>query len=280
MGKVVIKRIEVDEQSLMDVMRFLQEVFPKNKKFTFDFIKWQYADNPLGAMVGFNAWENDKIVSHFAGLPLEMELYGKKRKGLLCINVGTKEAFRGQKLFTILGNKTTELAKESGFDFMIAVPNANSSHGFLKYFGYYLVSPLMVKLGLGTNIYDSRRFSCFRVWNGEQFKWRLSNPTNKYFCKCQERGTLSTPIAFFFKTVSRLRLSEDLSSFFFKNTSWRPFNLYIGLGANTNRGFYIDMPSFIKRPPFNVVFKDLTEGEIPKVTKENLFLQLIDLDTI
>lgn len=272
-----IRRIEVDEQSLQEITRFLKETFPKNEKFSIDFIRWQYAQNLLGQMEGFNAWDGDRIVSHFAGMPLQMNLFGKKRKGLLCINVGTNTAYRGKKLFTAVGEKTIEYARENGFDFLIAVPNANSTHAFLKYFDFDLISPLTVKVGFGKDIYPDKTYSCFRVWDDAQWEWRLSNPTNKY--SYNKAGIISTPISFFAKTLSKADLLPNIIDRKFQNIGVRPLNLYIGLGADTTKGTYFNIPSFVKRPPFNLVFKDLT-GEIPTVKKEDIFLQLIDLDTI
>ncbi|MDU1905741.1 MAG: GNAT family N-acetyltransferase [Dysgonomonas sp.] len=272
-----VKRIDIKEESLLEITRFLQETFPQNKKFTLEFIRWQYAQNPLGQMEGFNAWDKDRIVSHFAGLPLEMNLFGKKRKGLLCINVSTNINYRGKKLFTAVGEKTIEYAKENGFDFLMAVPNANSTHAFLKYFGFYLISPLSVKVGFGKNIYPDRKFNCFRMWDDTQWEWRLNNPTNQY--SYNKKGIISTPISFFAKTLSKVHLSENIINTKFQDIGSRPLNLYIGLGAETSNGLYFNIPSFIKRPPFNLVFKDLT-GEVPVIKKEDIFLQLIDLDTI
>lgn len=272
-----LKEIDISEDSLKEITGFLKETFPKNKKFTLDFVRWQYARNPLGKMAGFNAYDNDRIVSHFAGLPINMNLFGKERKGLLCINVSTNADYRGKKLFTILGEKTVKYATENGFDFMIAVPNANSTHGFLKYFGFYLISPLSVKLGFGKNIYTDSKFNCYKTWDESQLRWRLSNPANKY---CMgEKGIISTPVSYFVKTLSKNQLSGDFSDIVSRKLGFRPLNLYIGLGADTSKGLYFNIPSFVKRPPFNLVFKDLT-GEIPMVKKEDIFLQLIDLDTI
>lgn len=268
-----IELIDVREESLAEITRFLRETFPKNEKFTLDFVRWQYAQNPLGAMVGFNAWDEGKIVSHFASLPITMNLFGKTKKGLLCLNVGTNSNYRGKQLFTVLGERTIEYAIDNDFDFMIAVPNGNSSHAFLKYFGFYLISPLTVKVGFGKDIYTDKKFSCYKCWDEDQWQWRLKNPSNKY--AYDRKGYLSTPISFFAKTISKAKLSQDLSV----DLGLRPLSLYIGLGADTSKGMFFDIPSFVKRPPFNLVFRDL-KGDIPVINKEDIFLQLIDLDTI
>jgi hypothetical protein len=123
-------------------------------------------------MVGFDAWDKGRIVSHFAGLPIEMSLFGKIRRGLLCINVSTSIPYRGKKLFTVLGEKTAQYASNNGFEFMIAVPNANSTHAFLKYFGFYLIARLSAQVGFGQNIYSDKKFNCYKCWDESQWAWR------------------------------------------------------------------------------------------------------------
>lgn len=271
-----INNIKNDDDSLIELQHFLQTVFPHTSRFTLDFLRWQYRQNPLGEMEGFNAWDEGKIVSHFAGLPIVMNLFGEERRGLLCINVSTHPAYQGRKLFKTLGERTMEYAKHKGYDFMIAVPNANSSHTFLKYLGFYLISPLTVKVGIGNKIYPDRKFKCYKSWNEDQYRWRLSSPANKY---SYSDGSLFSPISFFAKTISKISLFNSVAEESSQNIGLRPLNLYIGLGADTSRRLYMNMPSFIKRPPFNLVFRDFT-GEIPTITKEDIFIQLIDLDTI
>jgi hypothetical protein len=272
-----VKKIEVDEESLLEITGFLNRVFPKNKKFTPEFVRWQYAQNPLGPMAGFNAWDGGQIVSHFAGLPITMNLFGQIRRGLLCINVSTDIRYRGGKIFTLVGEKTIQYAADSGLDFLIAVPNANSTHAFLKYFGFYLISPLSVKVGFGKNIYTDENHTCYKCWDDSQWEWRLKNPAGKY--AYNKDGILSTPITYFAKSLSKSQLPESLPNVALQSIGFRPLNLYVGLGADTSKGLYFNIPSFIKRPPFNLVFRDLT-GEIPVIKGDDMFLQLIDLDTI
>jgi len=272
-----IKKIETDEKSLHEIARFLKEIFPKTKKFTPAFVKWQYAMNPLGPMVGFNAWDGDRIISHFAGMPVLMNLFGKERKGLLIINISTNAAYRGKRLFTILGEETIKYATESGYDFMIGAANANSIHGFLKNLGFYLISPLSAKVGFGKNIFPSREFDCYKLWSTELWKWRLGNPANKY--SYDKKGIVSSPISFFAKTVSKADLSGIQPNISESKNIFRPLNLYVGLGADTSRGIYFNIPSFVKRPPFNLIFKSLTD-DIPKLKKDDIFTQLIDFDNI
>ena len=275
---ISIRPIEVTEEALHELHRYLHVVFPKATKFTPDFVKWQYIQNPLGVMSGYNAWDGNRIIAHFAGLPLTMNLFGKICRGLLTINVSTDPAYRGQKLFTKVGEHTIQHAKDLGCDFLIGVPNANSTHTFLKYLGFYLISPLTVKIGFGAHIYSDKEFNCYKLWDDAQWSWRLQNPANKYYYR---NNILSTPISFFAKTLSNVYFSNavDRKLLVNNNAGLRLLNLYVGLGADTSKGFYFKLPSLIKHSPFNLVFRDLT-GNIPVIKQEDISFQLIDFDVI
>ena len=58
----------------------------------------------------------------------------------------------------------------------------------------------------------------------------------------------------------------------------KSFNLYVGLGLEHKSGLYFNMPKFIKHSPFNLIFKDMSDGELPTINKDNIFFQLIDYD--
>lgn len=269
-----IKPIDTTDAGLAELSDFLARVFPKSTKFTLDFLKWQYTSCPDGNMIGYNAYDGNKLISHFAALPLRMHLFGKTYKGAASINVSTDPDYRGKMLFVTLGKATIEYARQNGFDFMIAVPNANSTHAFLKYYDFQLVSPLTVKLGFGDSIYRPKEFNAFKIWTLELMEWRLNSPANQYDIK---KDYLHSPISFFAKTINKYPLSSRPGKL--SKLGIRPLNLYIGLGAEFTGKTYFNIPKFIKRPPFNLVFKDFT-GNIPAIKKEDIFLQLLDLDTI
>ncbi len=55
--------------------------------------------------------------------------------------------------------------------------------------------------------------------------------------------------------------------------------LYVGIGYKIN-GVYIHLPKFIKRSPFNLIFKDLTNGGLPKLNADNISFSLSEFDVI
>ena len=61
-----------------------------------------------------------------------------------------------------------------------------------------------------------------------------------------------------------------------KHWGFRP-KLYVGMGAKFKH-LYLKVPKFIKRSPFNLIFLDLTDGNLPPIPKDNIFFQLFDFD--
>ena len=262
---------EYDDKLLEELVILMNDSFP-DCPFGKDYYRWQYVDNPNGKVVSYNAYFDGMLVAHYAAIPIEMSFEGKIQKGLLSLNTATHSEHRGKGLFVKLAQMTYDHAKEMGYKYVIGVANANSTHGFLMKLGFYQICPLEVRFGIG-NIFNYKVEKPIHVERSDTtIQWRLSNPYYKYSIKEKMIfGTIDKP---FFKTV----VSENKG---LKNTGsigFRPFNLYVGLGLEKKGGLYFKMPNFIKHSPFNLIFKDMSDGELPQVTQYNIFFQLIDYD--
>ena len=122
-----IEQVRVDQVALREILQLMQLAFEGHaEKFNFDYMKWQYADNPVGAIVGFNAYMGDELAAHYVTLPIYMNIDGKKTLGLLSLNTATHPEHRGKRLFTILAERTYQYAAENGYMFVIGVANANT----------------------------------------------------------------------------------------------------------------------------------------------------------
>lgn len=268
-----IEKVKVDDDSLLEIQHFLHLVFNNRvDKFSFEFLKWQYAENPVGVIVGFNAYWDKVLAAHYVTMPIYMKIGGNKTLGLLSLNTATHPEHRGKKLFTILAEKTFQYAGKNGYKFVIGVANANSTHGFIKHLGFKLIGPLDFKVGIGQNMYSRTDFTFTRYWDKEIMSWRLKNPSMEYF---KNGDMIVSPIKPGFK---KLVYNDKGGLVSLKKLHCRPFNLYIGFGAELNNGIYCGVPKFIERSPFNLIFKDLTDGSLPEVTKDNILFELIDFD--
>lgn len=268
-----IEQVKVDNSSLHEILELMRLAFEGHaEKFNLDYMHWQYADNPVGKIVGFNAYMGDVLAAHYVTMPIYMNIEGKKTLGVLSLNTATHPEHRGKRLFTILAERTYQYAAENGYKFVIGVANAQSTHGFLKYLKFKLIGPLTFKIGAGKDIYPQKDFTFTRYWDKEIMDWRLKNPSMEYY---KNGEMIVSPIKPGFKKLV-FHDKEGLVSL--PKLYGRPFNLYIGFGADLKKGCYCGIPKFIEHSPFNLIFRDLTEGSLPELTKDNIVFELIDFD--
>ena len=268
-----IEQVKNNDAALRESQQLLQLVFKERAdKFSFEYLKWQYADNPVGPIVGFNAYMGDVLAAHYVTMPIYMNIEGKKTLGVLSLNTATHPDHRGKRLFSILADRTYQYAAENGYKYVIGVANANSTHGFIKNLNFKLIGPLTFKIGVGTSIYSKKDYTFTRYWDKEIMDWRLKNPSMEYY---KNGDVVVSPIKPGFKKLV-FHDCEGLVSL--SKLHGRPFNLYIGYGADLRNGCYCGIPKFIKHSPFNLIFRDLTDGSLPEVSKDNILFELIDFD--
>jgi GNAT superfamily N-acetyltransferase len=150
-----IKQTAIDSVSIASYLSLLGDAFGKLELFTKEYIQWQYADNPDGNIVGFNAYDGETLAAHYVTQPMQAVVRGVEMKGLLSLNTATHPQHQGKGLFVKLANQTYSYAAEQGYDFVIGVANQNSVHGFTKKMGFQLVGQLHALLGIGALPYSS-----------------------------------------------------------------------------------------------------------------------------
>lgn len=273
----IFKQTSVHQKDIENYSNLLSSVFTETKKFTTDFIKWQYTENPNGNVIGFDAYDGDVLVGHYVTIPVVYKINDKSTKGLLSLNTATHPNHQGRGLFTQLAEKTFQLAKDLGYEFVIGVANQNSTPGFLKKLGFYKIAALDVKIGIGSiqsNITNHVKISA--VWNNQSIHWRLNNPSNQYFIGKNEvlasTGKINT-----YAIMSHLS-SNFISNKLLKKTVLLNLKLWIGLSPELNcKGIFFNLPDKFKPSPLNLIFKDLS-GQLPIFKKEHVHFDLIDFD--
>jgi hypothetical protein len=163
-----------------------------------------------------------------------------------------------------------------GYDFVITVTNQNSTNAYLSKFGFILISPLEVKIGLGKiDIGHRNEYQVRSCWDTETLNWRLSNPSASYFKK---QGIAFSPTH---QSLIAAQLnSNPLAEEFSKNLKRRNhfFTLWIGLAANKKmKGLFLNLPDGFKPSPLNLLYKDLS-GKAPLFQKEDIVFELLDFD--
>lgn len=273
-----IEHMPATEEAISEVMTLLHLTFPdKSEKFSFEYLKWQYLDNPRGTVVAYNAYTQDgQIAAHYATIPISLVVDKQEVKGLLSLNTATHPQHRGKRLFTILAQHTYDYGKAMGCKFVIGVANANSTHGFLKHLGFYLIAPLDVKVGIGSPYKHVLPIGKNHIYyDDSSLRWRLQCPYFSYSMKGETiYGDINKPL--FHTAIARIHDNSVIKQLNLTSPTI-VFTLFIGLGYKLKSTFF-KLPKFIKRSPFNLIFKDMSDGSLPKMTPENIVFQLIDFD--
>ena len=276
-----IEQTAIDAASIDSYSKLLSNVFARPELFTPDYIKWQYADNPDGTIVGFNAFDGDDLAAHYVTQPIQAMINGQKRKGLLSLNTATHPSHQGKGLFVKLAEQTYKYAAEQGYDFVIGVANQSSVHGFTKKLGFQLVGQLHALLGMGKLPYsdDLSKFAYSRYWTKEALKWRIANPNNKYGISVGHNIVISSATAY--PAISST-LGVFKGSDFDISTQKEPFSLLnLWIGANkditSETNLYFNIPNRFRPAPLYLIFRSLNNNISPLVF-DDVFFQALDFD--
>lgn len=273
-GNLVIKQCHFDSEKELEQLVALQNEVYKDRGLVFktDNFKHWYVDNPYGPAVSFDAFDGEKMVAHYVCVTKKMIIDNQVVDGLLSMDTVTHPDYRGRGLFKTLAKMTYDYAREHGFKFVIGVANANSFPGFMKYFPFQSVGQLDFLVGYGRHIIPGSDKKFAGYWTEEALKWRCGGRYK------QSGDTIIGVHGMFSRTMLGYFGHQLVEKTKLPKASWsiKP-SLFIGLGGKP-KGFFIKMPKFVKHSPFNLIFMDLTNGELPPMTKDNVFFQLFDFD--
>jgi GNAT superfamily N-acetyltransferase len=132
-------------------------------------VRWQYADNPTGALfVDFavDVARPDEIAGIYAVQPARMRVGAELRLGVQSVDTLVDEKYRGQGLFVKMARAVYGRCEQAGCALVYGFPNGSSAHGFFERLEWskldpvpFLVRPLRTK-------YATDRLLKGRSWAG------------------------------------------------------------------------------------------------------------------
>ncbi|EGQ9966930.1 GNAT family N-acetyltransferase [Vibrio cholerae] len=273
MEQIEYRPLELSDVEISNIVTLLKKCFPKSAKFSNDYLKWLYVDNPNGRAIGFNAYINQELVGHYSCIPMLASVSGESQKGLLSLNTATHPNHQGKGLFRKLANETYKLAKDIDYKFVCGVANSRSSLLFVKLLKFQHVAPLEVKLSFGSvldvenlkNVDDFAEFST--QWDSKTLEWRMSNPVNvcrvglkngssaRVFANTEYPFIVNDGIALLGNDSDADYASESLKDRFSIKMSLCLYPKEI-IKRNT---IHVNLPDKFKPSPLNFIYKDLTE---------------------
>lgn len=277
--------IGTDPHSLDACAELMRAAFPQAPYLNARYLKWLYVDNPAGSVVGYNAWENGKIVGHYACIPVEVWLDGSPDIALLALNTAMHPDFRSAGLVFSLANKTCKQAAQRGFACVYAVANAASTPIFVQALKFQLVTPLTAIVGLGRlrpnwqQALAGNRFR--RCWHSAAALWRTQNPGNPMALLAHDTGSVITrakthiPGVFAHGVMPVESALPDC-----RNAGGFGVNVFLGLWPEGSCRYfgYLPIPERLKPSPLNFIYKPLGEHAPRQLARNDIILGFHDFD--
>jgi len=147
---------------------------PMGKTESMRHFQWEYLDNPAGQAFVF-VYETDKnqIISAYPSMPINMKIMNAKKNATLSFDSMTHPDFRGQRLFTKLGDVMYEYLGKKNICLTYGFPNSNIYKLRTKYLQWFNICDFPLMLRILNFHYFIKRYI-----NSESFSKILSYPAN------------------------------------------------------------------------------------------------------
>lgn len=172
-----------EPEDLAATVQLMALGFPGATKFSVDFLRWQYYENPLGAPLICNVWAGAQLVGHLTGIPIAVRLRGVARCVTVIMNIAVHPAHRGQGLIKTLTEQVIARSAQAGHAGVIGVANQNSVAAFEHKLGFQNIAGLDAwlewlphRLVAERALHDAE-FA--HQWSDATLAWRMNNPSNR-----------------------------------------------------------------------------------------------------
>jgi LmbE family N-acetylglucosaminyl deacetylase/predicted N-acetyltransferase YhbS len=282
-----IEALGTGEEEIRITAGLLRQVWPHSPQFSIEYLRWLYADNPVGPAVGANAWHGDELVGHYAVVPIEVQLRDRRVRGALSLNTAVHAAHQGRGLFVQLAEATYRSAKAGGIHHVVGVANANSTPGFLGRLGFQHLGALEAKLIWGPIRWpvvaqESRDWR--RFWTPESYRWRIANPAASYQVASSGEHLLCLAPTGEFGIQAILRMERDASFGELLRSQLPvartgPLKLWIGLDPELRLSplTACKVPKALRRSPLNLIYRSLSD-DASAPAPDRVEFSLLDFD--
>jgi len=281
-----IEPLDLSSRGIRKTRELMQAVWPQQTYLTEAYLDWEYNQNPAGKAYGFNAWLGDELIGHFASQPIRAKVQGHlDRPGLLSLNIAVHPQYRRPRLFYRLANTAFNEGAKAGFAYYTGVPNAMSTHLFIKHWGFQLLGQLDARIGFGEPRYKAHKvdYDFARLWHTDELHWRMARPGNPYRLRSSRSNpTVLSPTTYPFISAE-FEIPHEYRHLPFADwlqpAGFSPLKIWIGKDPNIDwRGTArFNLPLRFRPAPLNVLFKDFHDTSIT-LDAERIRYHLMDFD--
>lgn len=281
-----LKPSKFDVVSLGRYEDLFRRCFPSAHHLDVEYLEWLYGSNPSGTVIGFDAWDENRLAAHYVCIPVDACMGQAKARVLLSLNTATDPDYQGKGLFTRLAAATYELGAELGMHGVYGVANANSTPGFVRKLGFSLIGPLDAQIGVGSLPIAYERLkdhdiSFRREWTPQSLAWRIARPARTYRVIQQHPGRLAVEMPtgkLGVRAWAEIRNSDDGKGA--HSPASPALHLHLGLtpAAVRQRSIrWFDVPNRFRSSPLNLIYRSLTtDVRVPDY--DNILFGQLDFD--
>lgn len=138
-------------EDLAAITRLLDQELPDRRFVDEAYLSWLYDGNPHGPSFHLTAIDdgekgNRELLAHYAVVAQDYRDRAGRHRMVFSLNAVTSSTSQRKGWFSTIGQEIYEQAREWGAAGVVAVANAKSTPGAVKYLGYEVLGPMPVRL--------------------------------------------------------------------------------------------------------------------------------------
>ncbi len=258
--------------------------FPDARKFSSEFLHWQYYDNPVGAPLSCNISDGAQLVGHLTGIPIEVTLRGEARLVTLIMNIAVHPAYRGRDLLKTLTEEVIAMSAARDHAGVVGVANQNSVAAFERKLGFQNIAGLDAFVEWLPHRIDVQGaladVEFAHRWSDASLAWRMNNPANRLQIVGETadslivEGASSLPMLRARAVIPRLGLTLKA------HTSLLPRPaVVIGLAprGSLHRRLAVTIPARLRPSPLRLIYFDHQDRRA-RLDPERMLFNFLDFD--
>lgn len=149
---------------------------------------WAYIDNPNGNPIISLYYDEEKLVGHYAVIPISFMYKEKPLKAVLSMTTMVDTAYRKYGVFVDQATEVYDKAINQGYKLVCGFPNKKSAPGFKKRLAWTLEENLYVAKFTSEELQNFQKINyqnaiTFNIEDKKNINWRLNKPSQECFRK-------------------------------------------------------------------------------------------------
>lgn len=150
--------------------------------------QWAYIDNPNGNPIVSLYFDEEKLVGHYAVIPMSFIYNQKSLNVVLSMTTMVDVSYRKYGIFVDQANEVYSVAYDLGYKLVCGFPNRKSAPGFKKRLDWTLEEDLYVAKFAYDELQEIEKKTypnsiSFNTQDKENIEWRLNKPNQEYIKK-------------------------------------------------------------------------------------------------